>query len=136
MLRSIHVPVVNPSADYMPSTEFLGPEIDIGDFQPLRMDGSPTVGALIPDAIRSNVQSDAVTSPLVDFKTAHAGASKSELLTQYLKDIPDSVQNSRKMSASLIWLFFTHDSSSDSKIIYLHDKGWYVYDKMWKPHGG
>ena len=105
MLRSIHVPMVNPAADYMPATEFCGPEIDIGDCQPLRMDGSSTVGALIPDAIRSNVQSDAITAPLVDVKTAHAGVAKSELLIQYIKGIPDSVPNSRKMSASLIWLF-------------------------------
>ena len=118
----------------MSSTEFFGPKIDIGDCQPLRMGGSPTAGALIPNDIRSNVQINAITAPLVNFKAAHVGLAKSELPIKYLNDTPDSVPNSRKMPAPLIWLF-TDRTSNDSKIIYLRYKGWYVYDKMWKPQG-
>ena len=39
------------------------------------------------------------------------------------------------MSAPLIWIFLTDHPIDDSKIIYLRDKGRYVYDKIWKPQG-
>ena len=111
------LPNLKLASDYMSATEFFGPQIDFGDGQPLRMDDSSTVGSLIPDAIRPNVQSALITSPLVNFKAAHGGLGKSELLIKYLRDTPDSLPNSRKMSASLIRIAFTDHSGSDSKII-------------------
>ena len=119
----------------MSAAEFFGHQIDFGDCQPLRMEDSSTVGPLIPNAIRPNVQGDVITAPLVEFKAAHVGLGKSELIIKYLMDTPGSLPNSRKMPVYLIWIFFTCHSECDSEIIYLRDKGWYVYDKMRKPQG-
>ena len=119
----------------MSAAEFFGADLDFGDQPSLRMDDSSNVRSLIPRPIQPNVQSALITAPLADFRSTNDGSSKSELIIKYLKDIPETSPNSRKISAALIWLYFATGTGNESKMIYLQDKGWYVYDKFWKSQG-
>ena len=119
----------------MSAVEFFGGNLDFGDQPSLRMDESTKVGPLIPRPIQPNVQSAVITAPLSDFRSKNDGLPSSELVTNYLKDIPESSPNSRKISAAVIWLYFATGADNESKMIYLQDKGWYVNEKFWKSQG-
>ena len=64
-----------------------------------------SISDLIPNPIQRNITTSSILQSLVAFKIANTLDRKEEELLQYMKEVPDTFPNTRKLSFSLIWLF-------------------------------
>ena len=68
--------------------------------------------------------------------TAPQGIVESGGTTSVCEGDPGNSPNTRKLHASLIWIYFAEGDSRDTRIIYAEGKGWSVYGGYWKEQGG
>ena len=102
---------------------------------PPKLSDACDVGSLIPRPLLKGVRNTPLRDSLAQFRQTHRVSSKPEELLLYLREFPENSPNTRKLSASLIWIYFAEGDSNDTRIIYAEGKGWFVYDGYWKEQG-
>ena len=102
---------------------------------PPNLSESCDLGSLIPIPVIGGVKNTPLRDSLAEFRSTRRVASKPEELLLYMREFPEASPNTRKLTASLIWLYFAEGESNDTRVIYVEGKGWFVYDGYWKDQG-
>ena len=84
-----------------------------------------------PLGIGASASMPPVTRDLQEFIEGNSRLPKTELLLSYIRELPDTVPNSHKLSASLIWLFFAEGEGHHAPLMYVPGRSWFVYNKCW-----
>ena len=99
---------------------------------PMPSGRSGELSSLIPTAIHLPKETESLTRPLALFREKHIRLAKEEQIIQYMKEYPESSPNSRKLSASLLWIFLSNGANHESDIMYDPARAsWYVYGAHW-----
>ena len=90
----------------------------------------------VPIPIRESPNAPSIAAPIVEFHRDRVHLEKPLLLLEYIEEYPETSPGSMLLSASLLRLYFCEEGQDLCPLVYLSNRGRYVYDNHWVEQGG